>query len=178
MKPRSGPIAFPTGLSTNNCAAHYSPNPGDKTVLQPSDVLKVGFGVQVKGKILNSAYTMTFEPTYDSLLEAVKAGTNAGIKSILLVRNIDQTKMEEGEYYAIDTFGSTGSGRVIDDDECSHFGKSFNSPPNPSIRLNSAHSFFKTINKNFGTLPFCRRHLDCAGETKNLLSTTGLRRRD
>ena len=24
-------IAFPTGLSTNNCAAHYSPNPGDKS---------------------------------------------------------------------------------------------------------------------------------------------------
>jgi methionyl aminopeptidase len=27
----------------------------------------------------------------------------------------DETKMEEGEYYAIETFGSTGRGRVIED---------------------------------------------------------------
>lgn len=26
----------------------------------------------------------------------------------------DETKMEEGEYYAIETFGSTGRGRVIE----------------------------------------------------------------
>ena len=29
---RSG-IAFPTGISINNCAAHFSPNPGDTAVL-------------------------------------------------------------------------------------------------------------------------------------------------
>ena len=49
-------------------------------MLQPKDVLKVDFGVHVKGKILDSAFTMSFDPTYDALLEAVKAGTNAGIK--------------------------------------------------------------------------------------------------
>lgn len=27
----------------------------------------------------------------------------------------DETKMEEGEYYAIETFGSTGIGRVIEE---------------------------------------------------------------
>ena len=27
-------LAFPTGCSLNNCAAHYTPNAGDKTVLQ------------------------------------------------------------------------------------------------------------------------------------------------
>lgn len=26
--------AFPTGLSLNSCAAHWTPNPGDNTVLQ------------------------------------------------------------------------------------------------------------------------------------------------
>lgn len=26
-------IAFPTGISINHCAAHYSPNPGDTLVL-------------------------------------------------------------------------------------------------------------------------------------------------
>ena len=42
-------IAFPTGVSLNNCAAHYTPNPGDRTVLQYGDVCKVDFGINVKG---------------------------------------------------------------------------------------------------------------------------------
>lgn len=32
----------------------------------------------------------------------------------MLVNNEDQTKMEEGEYFAIETFGSTGRGRVVE----------------------------------------------------------------
>jgi methionyl aminopeptidase len=34
---------------------------------------------------------------------------------VLLVKNRDQTKMEEGEYYAIETFGSTGRGKVVEE---------------------------------------------------------------
>ncbi len=34
-------LAFPTGCSINNCAAHYTPNAGDETVLQYGDVCKV-----------------------------------------------------------------------------------------------------------------------------------------
>lgn len=54
------------------------------TVLSQDDVLKVDFGVQVKGKILDSAFTLTWEPTYNKLLEAVKASTNAGIRVSLI----------------------------------------------------------------------------------------------
>jgi len=32
----------------------------------------------------------------------------------MLVKNEDQTKMEEGDYFAIETFGSTGRGRVVE----------------------------------------------------------------
>jgi methionyl aminopeptidase len=35
-----------------------------------------------------------------------------GDKSVPIVKTNDQTKMEEGEYFAIETFGSTGRGRV------------------------------------------------------------------
>jgi len=38
-----------------------------------------------------------------------------GGKSVVLVKSEDQTKMEEGEYFAIETFGSTGRGRVVDE---------------------------------------------------------------
>jgi len=37
-----------------------------------------------------------------------------GGKSVMLVKNDDQTKMEEGEYFAIETFGSTGRGRIVE----------------------------------------------------------------
>lgn len=49
-------------------------------VLKEKDVLKVDFGVHVKGQIVDSAFTMNFEPTWDRLLEAVKDATNTGIK--------------------------------------------------------------------------------------------------
>lgn len=44
-------IGFPTGVSLNHCAAHYTPNAGDKTVLSYDDVMKVDFGVHVNGKV-------------------------------------------------------------------------------------------------------------------------------
>ena len=43
-------IAFPTGCSINHVAAHFSPNSGDKTVLEYGDVMKVDFGTQIEGK--------------------------------------------------------------------------------------------------------------------------------
>jgi len=42
-------LAFPTGCSLNNCAAHYTPNAGDPTVLQYDDVCKIDFGTHING---------------------------------------------------------------------------------------------------------------------------------
>ena len=57
-----------------------------------------------------------------------------GGKSVQLVKNNDQTKMEEGEYFAIETFGSTGRGHVIEEGECSHYAKIVDAPRVP-LRL-------------------------------------------
>uniref|UniRef100_A0A5S6Q1V3 Methionine aminopeptidase 2 n=1 Tax=Trichuris muris TaxID=70415 RepID=A0A5S6Q1V3_TRIMR len=73
-------LAFPTGVSLNHCAAHYTPNAGDDTVLQYGDVCKVDFGIHVNGRIIDSAFTVHFDSTYDKLVEAVKDATNTGIK--------------------------------------------------------------------------------------------------
>lgn len=54
-------LAFPTGCSLNNCAAHYTPNAGDETVLNYDDVCKIDFGVHVNGRIVDCAFTMTFD---------------------------------------------------------------------------------------------------------------------
>ena len=75
-----GGVGFPTGLSINHIAAHYTPNAGDKMVLKQEDVMKVDFGVHVNGRIVDSAFTLAFDPVYDNLLAAVKDATNTGIR--------------------------------------------------------------------------------------------------
>ncbi|KAL9126282.1 MAG: hypothetical protein Q9217_004631, partial [Psora testacea] len=221
-----GGMGFPTGLSINHCAAHYTPNAGNKVVLQQDDVMKVDFGVHINGRIVDSAFTMTFNPVYDNLLSAVKDATNTGVreagidvrvgdigaaiqeamesyeveingqtlpvkcirnlnghdivqysihggKSVPIVKSNDQTKMEEGEIFAIETFGSTGKGYVRDDMEISHYAKRADAP-NVTLRVSSARSLLNTISKNFGTLPFCRRYLDRLGHDKYLLGLNNL----
>lgn len=73
-------IAFPTGCSLNHVAAHYTPNAGDDTVLTYDDVMKVDFGTHVKGRIIDSAWTVAFNPRYDPLLAAAKDATNTGVR--------------------------------------------------------------------------------------------------
>ncbi|KAJ3096943.1 Methionine aminopeptidase 2 [Phlyctochytrium planicorne] len=219
-------IAFPTGLSLNYVAAHYTPNAGDPTVLQYGDVMKVDFGTQINGRIIDSAFTVAFDPQYENLLKAVKDATNTGIreagidvrlcdigaaiqevmesyeveingktyqvkpirnlnghsigsyqihagKTVPIVKGGDQTKMEEGEYFAIETFGSTGRAYVHEDLECSHYMKRYDVQHVP-LRLPRAKQLLNTITKNFGTLAFCRRYLDRVGETKYLMALKNL----
>ncbi|MGH0121598.1 UNVERIFIED_CONTAM: hypothetical protein FKN15_006575 [Acipenser sinensis] len=198
-------LAFPTGCSLNNCAAHYTPNAGDTTVLQYDDVCKIDFGTHISGRIIDCAFTVTFNPKYDKLLEAVKDATNTGIKCAGIdVRLCDVGEaiqevmesyeveldgktyqgglffffaglaaLEEGEVYAIETFGSTGKGVVHDDMECSHYMKNFDVGHVP-IRLPRAKHMLNVVNEHFGTLAFCRRWLDRLGETKYLMALKNL----
>ena len=70
-------------------------------------------------------------------------------------------KMEENEVYAIETFGSTGRGWIVDDKslECSHYMKCFSAPHIP-LRRQSSKKLLHHVNKAFGTLAFCRRWLE------------------
>lgn len=78
---RKAGMGFPTGLCLNHEVAHYTPNPGQKeVVLRQQDVLTVDFGVHINGWIVDSAFTVAFDHTYDNLLAAVKDATNTGIK--------------------------------------------------------------------------------------------------
>ncbi|XP_032243332.2 methionine aminopeptidase 2 isoform X2 [Nematostella vectensis] len=219
-------LAFPTGCSLNHCAAHYTPNAGDKTVLSYDDVCKIDFGTHINGRIVDCAFTVAFNPKYDNLLAAVKDATNTGIresgidarlcdvgeaiqetmesyeveldgktykvkpirnlnghsigtyrihagKTVPIVKGGEATKMEEGEFFAIETFGSTGKGVVHDDMECSHYMKNYEAGHIP-LRVPRAKQLLNVINENFGTLAFCRRWLDRLGQTKYLLALKNL----
>ncbi|CAL9735696.1 methionine aminopeptidase 2 [Monosporozyma servazzii] len=223
--PKSAGIGFPTGLSINHVAAHFTPNAGDKTVLKYEDVMKVDFGVQINGNIIDSAWTVAFDPQYDNLLAAVKDATYTGIKeagidvrltdigeaiqevmesyeveingetfqvkpcrnlcghnigpyaihagkSVPIVKNGDNTKMEEGEHFAIETFGSTGRGYVVTEGECSHYARVADMHGTPNLA--SAKKLLNNIDQYFGTLPFCRRYLDRLGEEKYLFALQSL----
>lgn len=206
------------GCSLNHCAAHYTPNAGDTTVLQYDDICKIDFGTHIKGRIIDCAFTLAFNPKFDRLKQAVRDATNTGIreagidvrlcdvgaaiqevmesyeveidgktyqvksirnlnghsispyrihagKTVPIVKGGETTRMEENEFYAIETFGSTGRGLIHEDMECSHYMKAFDTPYVP-LRLQSSKSLLNTINKNFSTLAFCKRWLDRCGATK------------
>eukprot|EP01125_Pyxidicula_operculata_P001499 TRINITY_DN11364_c0_g1_i1.p1 TRINITY_DN11364_c0_g1~~TRINITY_DN11364_c0_g1_i1.p1 ORF type:complete len:438 (-),score=143.53 TRINITY_DN11364_c0_g1_i1:238-1551(-) len=216
-------IAFPTGCSINRCAAHYTPNTGDDTILGEDDVLKLDFGTHVNGRIIDCAWTMAFNPVFDPLLKAVKEATNTGIKeagidvrlcdigaaiqevmesyeitlpdgktypiksiknlnghsidpyvihagkSVPICKNNDTTRMEEGEFYAIETFGSTGKGIVQEDMECSHY-MAVKDPPFAQLRQQTTKLLYSYIKKKYDTLAFCRRWLDEDGQTRHIAS--------
>lgn len=82
-----------------------------------------------------------------------------------IVKGGEATMMEENEFYAIETFGSTGRGIVRDDMDTSHYMKNFDAPFVP-LRLQASQKLLGTVNKNFGTLAFCKRWLDRLGATK------------
>jgi len=80
-------------------------------------------------------------------------------------------KMEEGEFFAIETFGSiNGKGYVQDDVDCSHYMKQFDAPLKINTSSKQAKDLFGIITKEFGTLAFCRRFLDRIGEKKHLFA--------
>jgi len=213
--------AFPTGISVNHCAAHYTPNPGDDTVLTEEDVVKLDFGTHVNGMLIDCAFTVAFQERFDPLLVAVKEATNAGIaaagidvrlcdigesiqevmeshevelngktfgvkcvsnlnghlieryrihagKSVPIVKGGPETKMEEGELYAIETFGTTGKGVVLEAPDCSHYMRDFEAPP-IALRNPKAKALLSFIDKYYGTLAFCRKWVERDGFNKHLL---------
>ena len=87
-----------------------------------------------------------------------------------IVKGGEATRMEEGEFFAIETFGSTGKGYVNEDLECSHYMKKYIAPHVP-IRMATAKQLLQFINKEFDTLAFCRRWLDRGGQTRHLMVT-------
>ncbi|KAI5133838.1 methionyl aminopeptidase [Nematocida ausubeli] len=205
-------IGFPTGLSLNSCAAHDSPNPKSQpVVLTANDVLKVDFGTHVNGYIIDSAFTVCFNPDYNNLLLAAResvyeclkiAGPDAQIREIgekaeeiirsyeieiggrpvpirpvtnlnghsinqykihggkyvpIIKNSGNKSRMQPGEFFAIETFATTGSGYVNEKGDCSHY---MINNPHAHSALEGGKSLMKYIQNTFTTLPFCKRYID------------------
>lgn len=91
-----------------------------------------------------------------------------GDKQVPFVKTQTNQCMEEGDVFAIETFGSTG--RAILRDDVSVYGYGRNEHVNTSGPHHvSAKSLLKTIDENFGTLVFARRYLERLGVKNYLL---------
>lgn len=64
---------------------------------------------------------------YFQLLIRFSLGIHAG-KTVPIVKGGEAIRMEENEFYAIETFGSTGRGYVHDDMDTSHYMKHYDTP--------------------------------------------------
>ena len=67
-------------------------------------------------------------------------------KTVPCVKTNTNEKMEEGEQYAIETFGSTGKGYVREDTDCSHYMKDYYIPATAKIP-NRSKTFYNLINE-------------------------------
>lgn len=70
-------------------------------------------------------------------------------------------KMQIGEYYALETFATTGVGHVDRKGASSHF---MINPKAPKVKTGSLRELEELIQKNFKTMAFCQRFLEKAGQ--------------
>ncbi len=81
---KGGKTGFPTNVSINNVAAHFTSPLGDETTIPIDSVVKVDVGVHVNGYIADTARTIVIGQNKigQELKEAAIAGFNAGINQI------------------------------------------------------------------------------------------------
>ena len=79
-------------------------------MLQYGDVCKIDFGTHVNGRIIDSAWTVHFDPKYDPLADAVKEATNTGIAAAgidVRLCDIGAACQEVMESYEVEIGGKT-----------------------------------------------------------------------
>jgi len=75
-----GNWAFPTNVSINNYAAHYtSPIKDDNLIIQDGDIAKIDLGVHIDGYIVDTAFSISFND--DERLESIIQATEVAVEA-------------------------------------------------------------------------------------------------
>ncbi|TFF88466.1 MAG: type II methionyl aminopeptidase [Promethearchaeota archaeon] len=74
--------SFPCNISINNIAAHYTAHKFDETEINEGDVVKVDFGCHIDGAISDQAFTVSFNPEQDKLIEAAEEALQVVLDNI------------------------------------------------------------------------------------------------
>jgi methionyl aminopeptidase len=212
-------VAFPVGCSINNVIAHDTANPNDNRTIGYDDICKIDFGVHINGMIIDSAFSVAFNPQYEELLEASREATATGIKmsrpdapiydiskaikeviesyevtiggklhqiksvndlgshsidryiihsgDIILCapyesREYKQSRIKGDQQYAIETFASTGTGKMFKSKsrQSNHYMLNKDNPLPYRGKLKTINNVYNWIKKNRSTLAFCPRWLE------------------
>ena len=87
IKELGGELAFPTNLSIDNIAAHYTPSHDDETLAH--GLLKVDFGIHIDGWIADTAFSIDLENNEENK-KMIKASENALDNAISFIKNSSQ----------------------------------------------------------------------------------------
>jgi methionyl aminopeptidase len=90
-----------------------------------------------------------------------------GAKQVPFVRTKTPQRMDEGDVFAIETFGSTGRGVLRDADGVYGYGRA-EGVSVTRVRSPSAKALLRTIEENFGTLVFAKRYVERLPGVKNM----------
>lgn len=75
-------LAFPLNISINEIAAHYTPETECKEVLKETDLVKIDIGVEMKGAIGDTAYTIDLSEKHEAMVKASEDALQAAINMI------------------------------------------------------------------------------------------------
>ncbi len=104
IKDNGDGIAFPTNISINHIAAHFTPPTDDRHVFHKGDVVKVDVGSHVDGYIADTAVTIEVETnefdslrqaSSDALAEAIKL-MKPGVNLSNIGKKVEETIKEYG----------------------------------------------------------------------------------
>ncbi len=76
-----GKPAFPVNVGINEVAAHYTSPPGDTLTIPAASLVKVDFGVHVKGYVTDTSVTMFFDPRFEPLVQAADEALQNAIRA-------------------------------------------------------------------------------------------------
>ncbi len=72
IKNLGGEPAFPCNVGINSVSAHYTAEIDDESTIRNGDVVKIDLGVHINGYIIDTAFTLSFNPDYDLMVKAAK----------------------------------------------------------------------------------------------------------
>lgn len=111
------------------------------------------YEVELKGKVIPIKAVRTI--TGHNILRYKIHGDT----QVPFVKTVTNQRMEEGDVFAIETFGSTGKAYLRDDVGVYGYGRQEHASTT-GLSLGSARHLLKVIDQNFGTIVFSRRYLE------------------
>jgi methionyl aminopeptidase len=90
IKENDGGIAFPTNVSVNDIAAHYTPDINDDLKIKKEDIVKVDIGVHVDGYIADSAFSICLADQSNPLIKASEEAVDKVIENMIPGKTVSE----------------------------------------------------------------------------------------